>query len=106
MFNNVRELLFNLFIVFLPVIIYPYIMKTDRENGYNRVIIATVFSITLVATMTFPVVLNGLTFDLRAVALSIGSFLPMRIIKMYRSSNKSSKMSFLFSVIKINCGKR
>lgn len=73
MFNNVRDLLFNLFIVFLPVIIYPYIMKIDRENGYTRMIIAVVFSFTIVATMTFPVVLNGLTFDLRAVALSIGS---------------------------------
>lgn len=73
MFNHVRDLLFNLFIVFLPVVIYPYIMKTDRENGSTRIIIAVVFSFTLVATMTFPVVLNGLTFDLRAVALSIGS---------------------------------
>ncbi len=31
MFNHVRDLLFNLFIVFLPVVIYPYIIKKDRE---------------------------------------------------------------------------
>lgn len=73
MFNHVRDLLFNLFLVFLPIVLYPYIIKSDREYGYTRTIIAIVFCFTLVATMTFPVVLNGFTFDLRGIVLSIGS---------------------------------
>jgi two-component system sporulation sensor kinase B len=73
MINIYRDLLLNLFIVYLPVMIYPSIIKTGRDNGYTRTIMAIIFSLALVTTMSFPVMINGIAIDLRTTALSIGA---------------------------------
>lgn len=73
MINYFKDFLLNLFLVFLPLTLYPYLLKADRTSVYNRIFAYIVFSFALVSTMSFPVIVNNSTVDFRAVPLAIGS---------------------------------
>ncbi|MBD0384244.1 ATP-binding protein [Paenibacillus sedimenti] len=73
MINDYRDLLLNLFLVFLPITLYANVIKADRTQLYNRAFTFVLFCAALILTMSFPVVINQSTFDFRAVPLAIGS---------------------------------
>jgi len=73
MFENYRDLLLNIFLVFLPITLYVHVFKTNRTSAYRSLMTFLFFCPALILTMTFPVEINGSSFDFRAVPVAIGS---------------------------------
>lgn len=73
MISYFKDFLLNIFIIFSPLFFYPYIYRTKSNPLLNSAILYILFSIALILTMSFPVSLNGLTYDFRSIPLVIGS---------------------------------
>jgi two-component system sporulation sensor kinase B len=68
-----KEFLFNVFIISSPFVMYPYLHRFRHNVGIYRVFLLLLCMLTIVATMSFPVMINGLSYDFRSVPLVIGS---------------------------------
>lgn len=71
--NYFKDFLLNMFIIFSPLVFYPYIYKTKNRFRLYRILLYILFSCALIVTMSFPVSLNGLTYDFRSIPLALGS---------------------------------
>ncbi|MBE1443394.1 sensor histidine kinase [Paenibacillus sp. OAS669] len=69
-----KDYLLNLFFIFSPFVLYPYIYKTKKRPLLYRFLIYTLFACALIVTMSFPTHLDGLLFDFRSIPLTLGSF--------------------------------
>ncbi|WP_214626296.1 ATP-binding protein [Paenibacillus agaridevorans] len=68
-----KEFLFNVFIISSPFVLYPYLHRIrDRVNAY-RAYLFLLCCIAILATMCFPVMMNGISYDFRSVPLVIGT---------------------------------
>lgn len=68
-----KDYLLNLFFIFSPFVLYPYIYKTKRKTLLYQFLVYTLFACALVVTMSFPTHLDGLLFDFRSIPLTLGS---------------------------------
>ncbi|WP_231506192.1 ATP-binding protein [Paenibacillus sp. UNC451MF] len=78
-----KDYLLNLFFIFSPLVLYPYIYKTKKKPLLYRFLIYTLFACALIVTMSFPTHLDGLLFDFRSIPLTLGSLyggIPVSII--------------------------
>lgn len=83
MIGYFKDLLLNIFIIFTPLILYPYIHKTKSKILLYRFLLYILFSMAIISTMSFPIHLNGLIYDFRSIPLIIGSLyggLPVSIL--------------------------
>ncbi len=73
MIHYFKDILLNIFIIFSPLVCYPYIYKTKNRTGLYRFLLYILFSFSLIVTMSFPISLNGIIYDFRSIPLAIGS---------------------------------
>ncbi|CAG7615910.1 Sensor histidine kinase RcsC [Paenibacillus solanacearum] len=72
MISILKDYLLNIFIIFSPLVVFPYIYRFQYTR-YYRVILCFLFSISIIVTMSFSVSINGLSHDFRAIPLTVGS---------------------------------
>ncbi|MDQ6423329.1 HAMP domain-containing sensor histidine kinase [Paenibacillus sp. LHD-117] len=68
-----KEFLFNIVIISSPFVMYPYLHRFREKVALYRAFLLLLCSMAIMATMSFPVNLNGLNYDFRSVPLVIGS---------------------------------
>lgn len=68
-----KEFLLNLLIISTPFVLYPYLHRFRDNIAAYRVFLLMLCAVTILATMSFPVTINGLAYDFRVVPLIIGS---------------------------------
>ncbi|MDF2834910.1 MAG: histidine kinase [Paenibacillus sp.] len=68
-----KEFLFNVFIISSPFVLYPYLHRFRDNVATYRGFLILLCTVTIVVTMSFPVVINELSYDFRSVPLVIGS---------------------------------
>ncbi|CAM4426305.1 ATP-binding protein [Paenibacillus alkaliterrae] len=73
MLGYFKDFILNIFIIFSPLLMYPYIQKTKNKIVWFRIFIYLLFAVSLITTMSFPVNLNGLVYDFRSIPLVLGS---------------------------------
>jgi two-component system sporulation sensor kinase B len=73
MLSYFKDFIVNIFFIFSPLVFYPYIYRTKSNILLYRFLLYILFSFALIVTMSFPINLNGLTYDFRAIPLAIGS---------------------------------
>ncbi|MDR6879753.1 LytS/YhcK type 5TM receptor domain-containing protein [Bacillus sp. 3255] len=73
MINFFKDFLLNIFFIFSPLTVYPYLYRSQRDVFKYRVVIALFFTLAIAASMLFPVNFNGLVYDFRSIPLLIGS---------------------------------
>ncbi|WP_193726592.1 ATP-binding protein [Paenibacillus guangzhouensis] len=73
MLDYFKDFILNIFIIFTPLVMYPYIYKMKERNLLYSFLIYILFAIAIVATMSFPVVLNEIIYDFRSIPLAVGS---------------------------------
>jgi len=73
MLDYLKDFILNIFIIFTPLVMYPYIYKIKERNLLYSFLIYILFAIAIVLTMSFPVTLNGITYDFRSIPLAVGS---------------------------------
>jgi two-component system sporulation sensor kinase B len=73
MISYFKDFLLNIFIIFSPLVFYPYIHKTKSKALLYRFLLYILFSFAIIITMSFPIKLNGLIYDFRSIPLAIGS---------------------------------
>jgi two-component system sporulation sensor kinase B len=73
MLSYFKDFIVNIFFIFSPLVFYPYIYRTKSNILLYRFLLYILFSFALIVTMSFPVNLNGLIYDFRAIPLAIGS---------------------------------
>jgi two-component system sporulation sensor kinase B len=72
MISHLKDFILNIFIIFSPLVFYPYVYKTKNNILLYRFLLYILFSIALVLTMSLPIKLNGLTYDFRSIPLVAG----------------------------------
>ncbi|MDQ0114770.1 two-component system sporulation sensor kinase B [Paenibacillus harenae] len=68
-----KDFMLNIFLIFSPLVFYPYIFRVKGRLVLYRFLLYIVFAIALITTMSFPIHINGLTYDFRSIPLAIGS---------------------------------
>ena len=68
-----KDFLLNIFLVFSPLVFYPYVYRTKNNDIVYRLLLFILFSFALTTTMLFPINLNGLIYDFRSIPMIIGS---------------------------------
>ncbi|MHA6482245.1 ATP-binding protein [Paenibacillus sp. strain BS8-2] len=68
-----KDFLFNVLIISSPFVLYPYLHRLKDNVTTYRFFLLLLCTAALVATMSFPVYINGLSYDFRSVPLVIGS---------------------------------
>lgn len=74
MINYHKDFLLNIFFIFFPLVFYPYTLKARSNLLLHRFLLYILFAVPLLSTMSFPLKLNGLIYDLRSIPLTIGFF--------------------------------
>lgn len=69
----VKDFLLNVLIISLPFVLYPYLYRLREKPLLNRTLLFALFAVATVATMYYPVVFNGISYDFRSIPLAIGS---------------------------------
>ncbi|MDF2678990.1 MAG: histidine kinase [Brevibacillus sp.] len=85
MLSYFKDFLLNIFIIFSPLLFYPYIYKykaQNREVLYNF-FLYILFAVALVLAMSFPVNLHGLLYDFRSIPLILGSLYGGPIVSLF-----------------------
>ncbi|MFH5185817.1 ATP-binding protein [Paenibacillus sp. TAB 01] len=73
MIGYLKDFILNIFILFSPLVFYPYIYRTKSNRIVYRLLLYILFSFALIMTMSVPVNLNGLIYDFRSIPITIGS---------------------------------
>ncbi|MFC5653587.1 ATP-binding protein [Paenibacillus solisilvae] len=74
MFILYKDFTLNLFyILFIPTVLFALIHRKKDHIWTYRILIFLVFSLSLVSSMSVPVTIMDLTYDFRAIPLTIGS---------------------------------
>lgn len=73
MLSYFKDFLLNIFIIGTLFVLYPHIHQTQSRTAMYRFLLYFLFSAALIATMSFPINLNGLNYDFRSIPLVIGS---------------------------------
>ncbi|SDN04272.1 two-component system, sporulation sensor kinase B [Paenibacillus sp. yr247] len=73
MINFFKDFLLNIFLIFAPLVAYPYTYKSQSKTKIYSILIYIFFSFAIVFAMSFPVNLNGLIYDFRSIPLLVGS---------------------------------
>lgn len=68
-----KDFLLNIFVIFFPLVLYPFIHKASGRTALYRLLLYLLFAATLAATMSFPINLHGLVYDYRSIPLVMGS---------------------------------
>jgi len=68
-----KDVLLNVFLSCSPLVLYPYLIKTQNNVHLYRFLVYLVFSAALIVTMFFPITTTGLVYDFRSVPLTLGS---------------------------------
>jgi two-component system sporulation sensor kinase B len=68
-----KDFLLNILFIFFPLIFYPYVHKFKPNFRIYRFLLYLLFSLSLIISMSFPVNVNGVVYDLRSVPLALGS---------------------------------
>ncbi|MEK3883492.1 ATP-binding protein [Paenibacillus sp. PL2-23] len=70
----VKDFLLNVLIVSLPLILYPFMYRFFRGKRIAfQTMLCALFGVSILLTMCFPVVMNGLNYDMRSIPLTIGA---------------------------------
>jgi len=108
MLDYFKDFILNIFIIFTPLVIYPYIYKVKERNLLYRFLIYILFALAIVVTMSFPVTLNDIVYDFRSIPLAVGSLygglsvsgLLYLTIMFFRFLNESPyDMVYIFSLM-------
>ncbi|KQL49613.1 hypothetical protein AN963_07765 [Brevibacillus choshinensis] len=85
MFSYFKDFLLNIFIIFSPLLFYPYIYKYKAQNRdvLYKFLLYILFAIALVLAMSFPVNLHGLVYDFRSIPLVLGSLYGGPIVSLF-----------------------
>ncbi len=67
-----KDFLLNIFLILSPLVFYPYVYKTKSNIRLYQFLLYILFSMAM-ATMLFPIHLNGLIYDFRSIPFIIGS---------------------------------
>lgn len=70
--DNIRDFVLNIVLIFLPLVLQPYLYKYKKSMYLYRVLLFLIYSIALVTAMSFPVTLNGIVYDFRSIPLALG----------------------------------
>lgn len=73
MISYFKDFLLNIFVIFSPLLFYPYLFKIKNSDRLYKFLLYVLFSFALILTMSFPVNINGLTYDFRSIPLAVGS---------------------------------
>lgn len=73
MVAHYKDFLLNIFLIFSPLVFYPYIFRVKGRLLLYRFLLYILFAIALITTMSFPINIHGLTYDFRSIPLAIGS---------------------------------
>jgi two-component system, sporulation sensor kinase B len=73
MLGYFKDFIVNIFFIFSPLVFYPYIYRTKSNILLFRFLLYILFSFALIATMSFPISINGLIYDFRSIPLAVGS---------------------------------
>lgn len=68
-----KDFILNIFLIFSPLVFYPYIFRVRGKLLLYRFLLYILFAIALITTMSFPIHIHGLTYDFRSIPLAIGS---------------------------------
>ncbi|WP_171684950.1 ATP-binding protein [Paenibacillus planticolens] len=60
-------------LIFSPLVIYPYLYKSQSHSTKFRLWLCLLFSAAIGFTMSIPVSFNGLVYDFRSIPLLVGS---------------------------------
>ncbi|WP_310231474.1 ATP-binding protein [Brevibacillus nitrificans] len=72
-FVYLKDFLLNIFIIFSPLVFYPYLFKNRSNVFYHRLLLYVLFAAALLLSMSFPVKVNEITYGFRSVPLAIAS---------------------------------
>ena len=61
------------YVFFIPTLVFVLIRKSEHPQAIHRLYFGLVCAFSLVLSMSVPVTINGLTYDFRAVPLTVGS---------------------------------
>ncbi|RNB87221.1 hypothetical protein EDM56_16220 [Brevibacillus fluminis] len=67
-----KDFLLNTFIIFSPLVFYPFIYQTKERPRLYRFLVGCMFSVAIVVTMSFPLIVKGVTYDFRSIPLTVG----------------------------------
>lgn len=73
MLAHIKDFMLNIFIIFAPLLLYPYLLKLRNKPRVQRLLVFVLYAGALVATMSFPIQLDGATYDFRSVPLTVGA---------------------------------
>lgn len=68
-----KDFLLNIFLIFSPLVIYPYLYKSQSHSMKYRLWLCFFFTLAIAFAMSIPVNLNGLIYDFRSIPLIVGS---------------------------------
>ncbi|WP_134703863.1 HAMP domain-containing sensor histidine kinase [Ammoniphilus sp. YIM 78166] len=68
-----KDFLLNIFLIFSPLVFYPYIKRAQNNIILYKSFLYLFFALAIITTMFFPISVNGLTYDLRSIPLVVGS---------------------------------
>jgi two-component system sporulation sensor kinase B len=71
--QHYKDLILNLFIIFLPLVFYKYTIKFKSNKWLYAFIMYILFVAPLIMTMTLPIETESTIYDLRGLPLIIGS---------------------------------
>ncbi|QRG70240.1 sensor histidine kinase [Brevibacillus choshinensis] len=85
MVSYFKDFLLNIFIIFSPLVFYPYLnkYKAQGRDTLYRVSLYILFAFALLLTMSFPVNLHGLIYDFRSIPLVLGSLYGGPIVTVF-----------------------
>lgn len=71
--DNTKDFIINILFIFSPLVFYPYVHRFRGDNPrLFRFLMFVLVAVSLVTTMTFPIDANGLSYDMRSIALTLG----------------------------------
>lgn len=73
MVAHYKDFLLNVFLIFSPLVFYPYIYRMKSRTTLYRSLLYILFAVALITTMSFPINIYGLTYDFRTIPLVLGS---------------------------------
>lgn len=68
-----KDFLLNIFIIFLPLALYPHIYKIRERKTFQSCLLYGFFASDIVITMSTPIQVSGVVNDFRAVPLALGT---------------------------------
>lgn len=108
MLPYLKDFLLNICVIFFPLVLYPYVKRTENNTLLFKSLLYLLFSLAIVATMLFPVNVDGLIYDFRSIPVIVGSLYGGPIVSLLLYSTllicryfmgNANQMIYLISIL-------